>query len=333
MERFHYLSVAIAQTVLCEGKVVVSTQDAHVLGSLVPGADESEYPLRPCNHEEFDTRVLSHAAYAVSHGYTRILTIANDTNIIVLGISLFSYIGADKLWVSLGAGNKLRNISTDDICSTMYSVKAKALPAFDALPGSDNTSIFSSTGKKSAYAKWSTRPELTTTLCHLMDKPETPSSDDIAVIESFVISLYSVSCTLTDVNQARQQIFAQSSHTFEYMYLPPTKAALVEHVKITTHQAGYVCGQSIIAKQVLPSPRLWGWVKSEIGWVQSWTALPRADNVMNVLNSCGCTTSCTGRCSFYKKGTVCTARCRCPLLGDPILFLLRRLQTNTIAVI
>ena len=45
----------------------------------------------------------------------------------------------------------------------------------------------------------------------------TPSSDDIAVIENFVISLYSVSCTMTDVNQARQQIFAQSSQTFEYL--------------------------------------------------------------------------------------------------------------------
>ena len=134
--------------------------------------------------------------------------------------------------------------------------KTKALPAFHALTGSDNTSFFSGTGKKSAYAKWSTRPEFTATLCHLMDKPETPSSDDIAVIESFVISLYSVTCrpTLTDVNQARQQIFAQSSRTFEY--LPPTKASLVEYIKRTTHQAGYVWGQSIIAKLVLPSPSL-----------------------------------------------------------------------------
>ena len=116
----------------------------------------------------------------------------------------------------------------------MSSAKAKALPAFPPLTGSDNTSFFSGTGKKSAYATWSTRPELTTTLCHLMNKPETPSSDDIAVIESFVISLYSVSCTLMDVNKACQQIFAQSSRTFEY--LPSPKAALVEHIKRTTHQ-------------------------------------------------------------------------------------------------
>ena len=66
------------------------------------------------------------------------------------------------------------------------------------------------------------------------------------------------------------------------------------------------------AKQLLPSPSLWGWVKSEIGGVPSWTALPRAANVMNVLISCGCTTSSTGKYgSCYNKGIVCTARCRC----------------------
>ena len=111
----------------------------------------------------------------------------------------------------------------------MSSAKAKALPAFHALTGSDNTSFFYGTGKKSAHAKWSTRPELTATLCHLMDKPETPSLDDIAVTEIFVISLYSVYCTLTDVNQARQQIFAQSSRTFEY--LPPTSTLKERHTK------------------------------------------------------------------------------------------------------
>ena len=57
VELFHNLSVAIAQTVFCEGKVVISTLDENVLGSPVSGADESDYPLRPCNHEEFDTRV------------------------------------------------------------------------------------------------------------------------------------------------------------------------------------------------------------------------------------------------------------------------------------
>ena len=113
---------------------------------------------------------MLHAANAVSHGYKRILIIANGTYTIVLGMSFFDEFGADKLWVSFGIGTKLRNISNHDICSTMSAAKTKALPAFHVLTGSDDTSFFSGTGKKSAYAKWSTRPELTTTLCHLMDK-------------------------------------------------------------------------------------------------------------------------------------------------------------------
>ena len=46
----------------------------------MPDACESEYPLTPCTLEQFDTSVMLHAANAVSHGYKRILIIANDTD-------------------------------------------------------------------------------------------------------------------------------------------------------------------------------------------------------------------------------------------------------------
>ena len=148
---------------------------------------------------------MLHAANVVSHGYKLILIITNDTDIIELGISFFGDIGAAKLWLSFGIGNKLQNISIHD-----------------------------------------------SIVMHQLDMFEIRSSDHIAVTGSFVISLYSVYRTLTNVNQTYHQIFAQSSHTFEY--LPPTKSVLVEPVKRAIHQAGYVWGKSIIAKQLLPSP-------------------------------------------------------------------------------
>ena len=148
---------------------------------------------------------MLHAANVVSHGYKLILIIVDDTDIIELGISFFSDIGADKLWLSFGIGNKLQNISIHD-----------------------------------------------SFVMHLMDMFEIPSSDHISVTGSFVISLYSVYRTLTNINQTYQQIFAQSSYTFEC--LTPTKSVLVEPVKRATYHAGYVWGQSIIAKQLLPSP-------------------------------------------------------------------------------
>ena len=79
-----------------------------------------------CYHEEFDTRLMLHAANAVSHGYKRILIMTRDTDIIALRISFFSDIGADKLWVSFGIGNTLRNISIHDMCRTMSSAKGAA---------------------------------------------------------------------------------------------------------------------------------------------------------------------------------------------------------------
>ena len=96
---------------------------------------------------------MLHASSAVSHGYKRIVIIAKYTDIIVPGISFFNDIGADKMGVSFGIGNKLRNISIHDICSAMSSAKADALSAFHALTGLDNTSFFSGAGKKFAYAK------------------------------------------------------------------------------------------------------------------------------------------------------------------------------------
>ncbi len=42
---------------------------------------------------------MLNAANAVSHGYKCILIMAKDTDIIVLGISFFSDIGADKMLV------------------------------------------------------------------------------------------------------------------------------------------------------------------------------------------------------------------------------------------
>ena len=131
---------------------------------------------------------------------------------------------------------KLRYISIHDICNVVSPIKAYALPAFHALTGCNNTS----------YGMWSTRPDLTTTLCYLMERPLTITLEDIKVIDSYVVTLYSVTCSFTEVNQDHQQIFAQSSCTFEY--LPPTKTALIEHIKRATYQAGYVWGQSLVTE-------------------------------------------------------------------------------------
>ena len=52
----------IAQSVFDEGKVVFTTYDSVLHnGHAVDPIVRTEYPLSPCNHEEFDSRVMLHA--------------------------------------------------------------------------------------------------------------------------------------------------------------------------------------------------------------------------------------------------------------------------------
>ena len=125
------------------GKVVITTCETTAILLLMIQYKHSI--LHPCIHEEFDTRVMLYAANAASQGHRRILILANDTDVIVLGIAFFAEIGAE-----FGTGRKMRYIPIHDICSAMSLSKQQALPAFHALTGCDNTSFFSGTGKKLA---------------------------------------------------------------------------------------------------------------------------------------------------------------------------------------
>ena len=81
------------------------------------------------NHEEYDTRVMLHAA---SQQYKNILMTLIDVI-----ISFFSEIGAEKLWVSFGMGKKLRynyfyphlqrHVSCKSICSPCISCLDRGL--------------------------------------------------------------------------------------------------------------------------------------------------------------------------------------------------------------
>ena len=77
------------------------------------------------------------------------------------------------------------------------------------------------------------------------------------VLEKYVVLLYDKTCQLTQVNEARQHLFARRSRALEN--IPPTQAALKQHILRTAYQAGHVCGQSLQKEAILPSPANWRW--------------------------------------------------------------------------
>ena len=63
------------------------------------------------------------------------------------------------------------------------------------------------------------------------------------VIERFVILLYDRTSKCKDVNKARKKLFAKKSSV---QNIPPTYAALEQHVKRSALQGGHVWGQALV---------------------------------------------------------------------------------------
>ena len=110
---------------------------------------------------------------------------------------------------------------------------------------------------------WSTGkslPELSDALLMLANGPKEIPDDAMSIIERFVILLFDRTSTCTKVDQARKKLFPPKSLAQQ---IPPTRAALVENIKIVFYQGGHIWGKTLIPDLVLPSPTDWGWVKTE----------------------------------------------------------------------
>lgn len=303
-ELFHFLAASVSNVHL-EGVEVVSTYDDDVISS----APIDKEGIAPCNHEEADSRIFVHVKHAVARGYRRIMIRTVDTDVVVLAVANVRKLRAEELWLAFGVGKHLRYLPVHSIASALPDEKCEALTFFHAVTGCDTVSYMSGRGKKTAWNAWKSMPEITETFLHLSTPQSTVSEEDIQALERFVVILYSRTCPLTSVNEARQSIFAQGTRTIDN--IPPTQAALVQHIKRAAYQACQVWGQALEPVQELPSPLEWGWQQSEGVWSPIWTTLPEAAKACSELISCGCKRACRGLCKCTKANLPCTALCFC----------------------
>ena len=103
-------------------------------------------------------------------------------------------------------------------------------------------SAFVGHGKKTAWATWNSFPELTDALLELAHAPTEIPEQSMLVIERFVILIYDRTSTCTNVNKARKKLFAKTSSVKR---IPPSHAALEQHVKRAAFQGGHVWGKAL----------------------------------------------------------------------------------------
>ena len=175
--------------------------------------------------------------------------------------------------------------------------------------GCDTVSSFSGIGKKTAWDVWRSSPNQAALFSRLSQTPEEVTDGDMGKIERFVVLLYSRTSQVTTVNAARKQLFSYGNRKLEN--IPPSRAALLQHAKHASFQAGHVWGQAIIADPSLPSPSEWGWQDNHGKWTPLWTTLAEASKGCRELVNCICKKRCLGRCKCHKSNLKCTQLCFC----------------------
>ena len=137
----------------------------------------------------------------------------------------------------------------------------------------------------------------------------------ILLLERFVILMHDKTSECFRMNEAKKKLFIYKSKSLEN--IPPTKAALEQHIKRASLQA-HCWSQALVKNPRLPGPSEWGWVHKMGEWQQIWTTLAEDAKSCNELICCEYKKSCTGRCTCVSTGLKCTALCLC--LGDCISY-------------
>ena len=193
----------------------------------------------------------------------------------------------------------------------MPASKVQALPFFHAFTGCDVTSFFAGRGKKSAWDTWQAFPDVTEAFLSLSLVQCKLTDGSFALTERFVVLWYDRTSELSSVNEARQHMFSRKSKSLDG--IPPTQAALKQHILRSYCQGGHVWGQSLEKDPKLLSPSLFGWQWDEGSsrWLPKWTTLQQAHEMCYELIQCNCKKSCRGLCKCNKGQISCTALCNC----------------------
>ena len=214
--------------------------------------------LQPCNQAESDTRILLHLANAAVHGHSKAYVRTVDSDIVVLVLRFFHTLGLPELWVGF---KKYRDIPVHSLHAGLGPSKYIALTLFHSLTGWDSTSQFLGCGKKTAWAAWNSFPDLTDTLVALKLNPNMFGIESIHMqrMERFVVLMYSKGCRAAGVNEARLRLFTSGTKSLES--IPPTQAALFQHVKRAILQSSFYWHQALSAQQEIPHFSGCGWQK------------------------------------------------------------------------
>ena len=309
-ELFAYLTETVQHHQWPENKSVFITNDDKVVSKT------TGQHMPNCTQEEADTRIIVHTFHALAEGAKSIQIRTVDTDVLVILLSKFydlqQICPEIELCVAFGVGKDYRLYSVNALYASVGRRTSQAMPMFHAFTGCDTTSTFFRKGKKTAWLAWKSYPMVTSAFLEVYNNPFqeiTIDSEMFKQLERFTVILYDKNCSEQNVNAARRELFSKKSKSLEN--IPPTKDALLQHIKRASLQAGIWC-TSHQCQPPVPDAEGWGWTMGVNAWTPVWITQPEAAKACTELIKCGCKSVRGCRtCKCAKLGLTCTDLCSC----------------------
>ena len=199
------------------------------------------------NQEEADTHVFLHVKEMAVKGFHKVMIRTVDTDLVILVISMFEDLGLEQLWLDFGSGKQRMFLPIHEM--HLEEIKRLGLCFFFCFTGCDQVSFFAHVSKKTAWKIWELFPGVSEAFASLSDQPtEAAIEKAMSVLERFVILLYHRTSNCLVVNECRRELFSNGRSCDN---IPPTYAALLQHVRIAAFIAGHVWANSLIPMQNL----------------------------------------------------------------------------------
>ena len=151
-----------------------------------------------------------------------------------------------------------------DVCQKIGLEKSKCILSFYAFTGCDAVSAFRGKGKTAAWQTWNIYPEVSPVFTKLRKHPSVIGDEEQKVLEQFVITMYDRFSEATEIGAVRLDMFARKQRSYEAV--PPTQAAVVQHIKRAAYQAGCIWSQSMLRQMEVENPTEWGWKQQDSSW-------------------------------------------------------------------
>ena len=250
-ELFPLIVKSLAENINCvHGIFVGSVEDRAVSNQAYIDLE----PLMPCNTKEADERMFVHVRNA-AEDCSRILVKTVDSDVVVIALSTFHRIPSlQELWIAFGVGKHLKFLPIHEIANSLGPQASTAYLFFHSFSGCDTTSTLHGKGKKSFSDTWKKMASATPVFEKMAMSPGDICQADWDIIEQFIVALYCKAFDGTKVNEAKRYLFASRGKAIEN--IPPTAAALNEHVKRSVLQANkwYEC---LEAQRIEMDPLKW----------------------------------------------------------------------------